>query len=96
MTRKDYKLIAEAFALFNYLHQPTRHYIANALADRLENDNPRFDRTRFIEACVLTAACPPTSPLGMPLVADLAYRLALWCALALWLPIEPLCSVTRL
>lgn len=72
MTRKDYKLIAEAFALFNYLHQPTRHYIANALADRLENDNPRFDRTRFIEACDLTAAYRPTILLGKRIEGELA------------------------
>ena len=53
MTRKDYVLIAQAFALFNYLDQPTRYFIALALADGLEKDNPRFDRARFIESCDL-------------------------------------------
>ena len=53
MTKKDYKLIAEAFRAFNYLDQPTRYFIAMALAERLEKDNPRFDRARFIESCDL-------------------------------------------
>ena len=51
MTRKDYFLIAEAFKSFNYLHQPTRYFIAHALADRLEKDNPRFNRKTFIDLC---------------------------------------------
>jgi hypothetical protein len=29
--------------------------IAHRLADQLRNDNPRFDRQRFIEACQLDA-----------------------------------------
>jgi DNA-binding transcriptional LysR family regulator len=53
MTRKDYKLIAEAFKIYNYLDQQTRYFIAMALAERLETDNPRFDRDRFIESCDL-------------------------------------------
>jgi hypothetical protein len=53
MTRKDYVLIAKAFATFNYLNQPTRYFIAHALADALEGDNPRFDRERFLKSCDL-------------------------------------------
>jgi|TARA_B110001454_G_C12692409_1_gene422847 hypothetical protein len=71
MTRKDYKLISEAFALFNYLHQPTRHYIAHALADRLEKDNDRFRRDLFIEACDLTSSERPTILLGNRLAGTL-------------------------
>jgi len=56
MTKKDYKMIAEAFALYNALDQPTRWLIAQALADRLEKDNPRFDRARFIESCSLSSS----------------------------------------
>ena len=67
MTRKDYKIIAEAFALFNYLHQPTRHYIAHALADNLEKDNPRFRRDLFTEACDLTSPYRPTILIGKKL-----------------------------
>lgn len=35
-------------------HLGVRH-AASRLADQLRQDNPRFDRTRFIEACGLTA-----------------------------------------
>ena len=35
-------------------HLGVRH-VAKRLADQLRQDNPRFDRTRFIEACGLTA-----------------------------------------
>jgi hypothetical protein len=58
MTRKDYNLIAAAFRAFNYLDQPTRYFIAQALADRLEKDNERFDRARFIESCDLFRRMP--------------------------------------
>jgi hypothetical protein len=58
MTRKDYNLIAAAFRAFNYLDQPTRYFIAQALADRLEKDNERFDRARFIESCDLFHRMP--------------------------------------
>jgi|LauGreDrversion2_6_1035139.scaffolds.fasta_scaffold271186_2 hypothetical protein len=35
-------------------HLGVRH-VAMRLGDQLRQDNPRFDRTRFIEACGLTA-----------------------------------------
>ena len=56
MTKKDYELIAQAFALYKCLDQPTRWFIAQALADRLEKDNPRFDRALFIKACDLSSS----------------------------------------
>ena len=58
MTRKDYLLIAQAFRIYNFMNQPTRYFIAQALADRLEKDNPRFDRARFIESCDLFHRMP--------------------------------------
>ena len=70
MTRKDYQLIASAFALFNYLDQPTRYFIAMALADRLEEDNPRFDRDRFLQACDLWDGKRRTKASQVPAVID--------------------------
>jgi hypothetical protein len=35
-------------------HLGVRH-VASRLADQLRQDNPRFDRTRFMAACGLTA-----------------------------------------
>ena len=66
MTRKDYVLIADAIreALatdveFN-IALPEReasgiHRAALRLSDRLEQDNPRFDREMFLRACSLKA-----------------------------------------
>ena len=67
MTRKDYQLIAAAFRAFNYLDQPTRYFIAQALADRLEKDNERFDRARFIESCDLF---PLTAAFSVPVPTE--------------------------
>jgi hypothetical protein len=57
MTRKDYVLIARA------IHDRCAHCkdagiqagildAADAIADALEKDNPRFDRHRFLRACL--------------------------------------------
>lgn len=56
MTRKDYKLIAdavnEARLLSNYvLPERAIELVAQTLATALAKDNPRFDMERFIEAC---------------------------------------------
>jgi hypothetical protein len=65
MTRKDYELIAGAMRAANVyfssammpsadeseMKRAAINYAANQLADRLAEDNPRFDRARFIEAC---------------------------------------------
>lgn len=59
MTRKDYKLIAEV------LNRATKNWeefeeeipsvviagISAMLATQLAQENPRFDRARFLEAC---------------------------------------------
>ncbi len=79
MTKKDYKLIAEAFKIYNYLNQPTRYFIAMALSERLEKDNPRFDRDLFLESCDLFHQKPP--------------KHSECRALALWLPIESVSGI---
>lgn len=54
MTRKDYQLIAKVFNDFSKvidLNETVGAEIALCLADDFANDNPRFDRARFLEAC---------------------------------------------
>jgi hypothetical protein len=69
MTRKDYVMIAATISelLADIDREPAGmrevltgerigvRSVALRLADQLRQDNPRFDRTRFIEACSLTA-----------------------------------------
>lgn len=50
MTKKDYIKIAKAIAR-TPMDQFARSVVAEALAKALHEDNPRFDRQRFIEAC---------------------------------------------
>jgi hypothetical protein len=57
MTRKDYRAIAEVLNA-EYLGATenvaaiTVHRVARRLAERLAEDNPRFDRHRFMDAVV--------------------------------------------
>jgi hypothetical protein len=61
MTKKDYELIASEIRKMPHIPLEIREtgkrtlyreeMFANSLATRLEEDNPRFDRTRFLEAC---------------------------------------------
>ena len=61
MTRKDYQLIAsilkeDRVLFFDGLHTPGQAAHAlhcTAFADRLQSENPRFDRARFLRACGL-------------------------------------------
>ena len=69
MTRKDYVMIAETIReLLGDIDRESPGMrevltgermgvasVARRLAEQLRQDNPRFDRTRFIEACGLTA-----------------------------------------
>jgi hypothetical protein len=69
MTRKDYVMIADTLRelLADIDREPAGmraalagerlgvRSVALRLADQLHSDNTRFDRTRFIEACGLTA-----------------------------------------
>jgi hypothetical protein len=62
MTRKDYQLIAGTIAplvkglsseeCFTH-HLPVMRELVNTLSDKLEIDNPRFNRAKFWEACAL-------------------------------------------
>jgi len=62
MTRQNFKVIA-AILKDNLIIDPYSeyedgrvaqvHYIAVELADAFQNDNPRFDRVKFLEACGL-------------------------------------------
>ena len=51
MTRKDYKLIAEVIAVSWFSSAELKLDLVNNLADKLEQDNPRFNRSRFLTAC---------------------------------------------
>lgn len=50
MTRKDYELIAQAIANV-WCDSEAQMAIAESLASELEQENPRFDRSRFLSAC---------------------------------------------
>lgn len=53
MTRKDYILIAAALKQA-YDHMPdscVHNMYVDYIADALAQDNPRFDRARFLAAC---------------------------------------------
>lgn len=60
MTKKDYIVIANVFNDYAGLdiHSEDYAYIrrqmAESFANRLEADNPRFDRARFLAACGVT------------------------------------------
>jgi len=57
MTRKDYVLIARALndsrpiTSSNQFAHAQHHNDCTFIARALANDNPRFDRERFLEAC---------------------------------------------
>jgi len=58
MTRKDYILLADAIkAAVEATDYPERlgaQLAANEIAHRLQQDNPRFDRARFLKAAGLS------------------------------------------
>ena len=60
MTRKDYQLIAgalkDALGAIDHPQRAGAVLAAQELAYRLRDDNPRFDRKRFLEACGLDLA----------------------------------------
>lgn len=54
MTRKDYVMIAEVFAYFSRIcdiEETIGADIARDLGTVFQEDNPRFDRARFLDAC---------------------------------------------
>jgi predicted secreted Zn-dependent protease len=55
MSRKDYGLIAEAIKarMDCTTQRAIVRDIANSIADKLQADNPNFDRAKFLKACGL-------------------------------------------
>lgn len=51
MTKKDYVAIAALLAGYPFTDDQDRISLAHRAADMLQRDNPRFDRTRFLQAC---------------------------------------------
>lgn len=51
MTKKDYKLIAEAI-LHSFISWDDTMIVALEFAKMLEKDNPKFNREVFIKACL--------------------------------------------
>jgi len=57
MTRKDYELIAKAISEAhedNFGDSSANegiYWVTGLLADKLAEDNPRFDRFKFVQAC---------------------------------------------
>ena len=64
MTRKHFEMVAAAVA--DIVNRADRWMIANVLANNFENDNPRFDRDRFIAACRPTEGADELRRLGKP------------------------------
>lgn len=52
MTRKDYVLIASAIREARVSQDVDRENMAGAIAVKLAEDNPRFDREIFLLACL--------------------------------------------
>ncbi len=57
MTRKDYELLARVIANAWYSSRDYKESIASDLADKLEADNPRFNRERFLIAAGVYEKC---------------------------------------
>jgi len=56
MTKKDFEAVAKVLNFSSAFGSPqweTRQWIASELAELFANDNPNFDRDRFMEACGL-------------------------------------------
>lgn len=51
MTRKDYNLIADVIAVSWFGNAELKADLVSNLADKLEQDNPRFNRSIFLTAC---------------------------------------------
>lgn len=65
LTKKDYELIANQFdmELFQLRHEydtgevEAVERLAKRLATRLQMDNPKFDRDKFLTACGIEQVC---------------------------------------
>ena len=54
MTKKDYELIARAIYKTQSLGD-NHLYVVDMIADELQRANPKFNRTRFMQACGIGA-----------------------------------------
>lgn len=55
MTKRHFEAIAKILATADGMYEyHTKVYIANQLADYFEQENPRFDRDRFLKAAGVT------------------------------------------
>lgn len=58
MTKKDFKLIADAIRDAGFTCDPgtlsTVTHVAECIADKLVSSNERFDRAKFLKACGLS------------------------------------------
>lgn len=54
MTKKDFALIAATVRALDLAYPETREHVAMRFAAALRGTSPRFDRVRFIAACVGT------------------------------------------
>ena len=55
LTKRTFELVAEAINSTS-LREDARQEVADALARRLAETNPQFDRSRFLKACGCSAA----------------------------------------
>ena len=51
MTKQDYEMIAAILKSFNILHKKVIKSVTDALIIQLQEQNPKFDKKRFLEAC---------------------------------------------
>ena len=51
MTRKHFEILAASIAKLNLFDHNAAYEMACDVANACEEDNPRFDRLRFFEAC---------------------------------------------
>jgi len=52
MQKRHFDLIAATIANMSVPDPLYRHYVANHFANALQSTNPRFDRARFLKACM--------------------------------------------
>jgi hypothetical protein len=60
MTKKDYKLIAEAISLTVSSGNPDRSFLIETLCASLKRDNPKFLADKFREACQPSQGAAPS------------------------------------
>lgn len=57
MTKKDYELIARVIQENEGDDLRSHNYLVGSLAYAFEQDNPRFDRNKFLQACGIETGC---------------------------------------